>query len=333
MTKISNQLNPNNGLKHKIYLAKQLLNVPTNEIYPQSNIPPTGVYCDLINKLKITDSLAESDYILIPHDWVHIYKNHNYVRYLQELSKDKPLLLFNTGDISPKVQTKNTLEIRTFLHPWEDSSQKIIIPYAVKARRYKPRIWKPVPSISFVGYVPKLTPGSLFGYNFKSLTHPLKSSVYIVRKFSCIRLRMLEPKFEIECIKRNQFTSYYKNPNLQAHSIDFQNSLDNSDYVLCPRGYGNTSMRFYESLSAGRTPILIDSSGGLPLINEKDSWADHIVNVKLLSAWTEIIKKDWSAMSKNNEYEIRQTRNQDLFNNTLSYNSYLTTLFRSYLKL
>jgi hypothetical protein len=241
-------------------------------------------------------------------------------------------MLFNTGDISPKIKTKNTLEIRTFLHPWENSYQKIIIPYAVKARSFKLRSWKPKPTISFMGYVPKLTPGSLFGYNPKSLTYPISSSVYLNRKLGEIRLNIIKNKYEINFVKRNNFTAYHKNSDLKENLINFQNSLDNSDYILCPRGFGNTSMRFYESLSAGRTPILIDSKGALPVLDDNELWSKHIITVNILLNWVKLIEKDWSSLCEKSEYEQRQIKNYELFTRFLNYNSYLTNLFSKYIK-
>ena len=42
-----------------------------------------------------------------------------------------------------------------------------------------------------------------------------------------------------------------------------RNILD-SDYVLCVRGNGNFSFRFFETMSLGRTPVLIDTDCVLP---------------------------------------------------------------------
>jgi len=42
-----------------------------------------------------------------------------------------------------------------------------------------------------------------------------------------------------------------------------QNILD-SDYVLCVRGWGNFSFRFFEAMSLGRTPVLVDTDCVLP---------------------------------------------------------------------
>ena len=52
-----------------------------------------------------------------------------------------------------------------------------------------------------------------------------------------------------------------------------------SSFSLCIRGNGNFSYRFYEALSFGRIPILIDTDVELPfesIIN----WKDHIIFIK-----------------------------------------------------
>ncbi len=54
-----------------------------------------------------------------------------------------------------------------------------------------------------------------------------------------------------------------------------QNILE-SDYTLCPRGGGNWSYRFYETLCLGRVPVYFDTGAMLPydfLIN----WQDYCV--------------------------------------------------------
>ena len=56
-----------------------------------------------------------------------------------------------------------------------------------------------------------------------------------------------------------------------------QNMLD-ADYTLCIRGAGNFSLRFYETLSAGRIPLFINTHCLLPFEDEID-WSDHCLIV------------------------------------------------------
>jgi hypothetical protein len=45
---------------------------------------------------------------------------------------------------------------------------------------------------------------------------------------------------------------------------EFNDLLETSEYVFCPRGNGNFSIRFYEGLKSGRIPILLDTDNELP---------------------------------------------------------------------
>jgi hypothetical protein len=261
-----------------------------------------------------------------------IYKNRTYISYLEELSINNPLIILNTGDISPRIKISNILEIRTFLHPWENLIRKIVIPYPAKPKPFKIRKWSPVPTISFMGFVPKLSLGTLTGKHLNSISHPIKSSVFINRKFGTYRLSRLGDGLYTNSVKRETFTAYSKNPYLGAAVLNYEESLMNSDYILCPRGFGNTSIRFYECLSAGRTPILIESNGRLPLVNEEFNWSEHILKVGIFSNWKSKILSDWESLQKSNEYEKRQSQNNKLFTNNLELNSYLSLLFKYFLK-
>ena len=57
----------------------------------------------------------------------------------------------------------------------------------------------------------------------------------------------------------------------------FMNNMLESDYILCARGQGNYSYRIYETLSAGRIPVIIDTDVVLP--------HDEILNWKDISIW------------------------------------------------
>ena len=47
---------------------------------------------------------------------------------------------------------------------------------------------------------------------------------------------------------------------LGGNRSEYVNAINESDFVSCPRGDANQSARFYESLSAGRIPVLPDTS-------------------------------------------------------------------------
>jgi len=205
------------------------------------------------------------------------------------------------------------------------------LPYPVKEKTFKIRKWKPKPTISFMGYVPKLSPGSFFGENIQGLMRPIKSSVYLNRKLSARKLEKLTFVFDVKLTKRSSFTAYSSNPNLEKLIEEYDSELNSADYILCPRGAANTSMRFYESLSAGRTPMLVDSGGSFPEIGTKNFWSSNVVTVNLFRNWTKQILDDWLELSNGNAYEVRQIENNKIFSEELRFEKYLNTLFQRYL--
>lgn len=65
-------------------------------------------------------------------------------------------------------------------------------------------------------------------------------------------------------------------PSREAFRSVFVTNMQESDYILCCRGYGNYSFRFYETLSCGRIPIFIDTDCVLPFDFEID-WKKYCV--------------------------------------------------------
>jgi hypothetical protein len=61
---------------------------------------------------------------------------------------------------------------------------------------------------------------------------------------------------------------------------EFFDNMLYSDYVLCVRGGGNFSKRFYETLAMGAIPLLVDTDCVLPL-DDCIEWDDHMVRVPM----------------------------------------------------
>lgn len=59
---------------------------------------------------------------------------------------------------------------------------------------------------------------------------------------------------------------------------EYFENIRTSDYVLCLRGAGNFSVRFFETLAMGRIPVLVDTDCMLPLEDEIE-WNRHAVIV------------------------------------------------------
>ena len=61
-------------------------------------------------------------------------------------------------------------------------------------------------------------------------------------------------------------------------AVEYFDNMINSDFILCIRGIGNFSVRFYECLAMGRIPVLLNTYSPLPDISPL-KWSDYIIEV------------------------------------------------------
>jgi hypothetical protein len=87
------------------------------------------------------------------------------------------------------------------------------------------------------------------------------------------------------------------------HRLEYNTNLLNSKYALCVRGAGNFSYRFYEALSFGRIPILINTDCLLPY-ETSINWDEYIikVNENELQKLPELLKADKRCMQNNRKF-------------------------------
>ena len=60
-------------------------------------------------------------------------------------------------------------------------------------------------------------------------------------------------------------------PKIEQKSLNFNENMKSSEFVFCPRGNGNFSIRFYEALLSGRIPVVVKSDNELPF-NKYVQW-------------------------------------------------------------
>ncbi|NHN26175.1 exostosin family protein [Flavobacterium jejuense] len=103
-----------------------------------------------------------------------------------------------------------------------------------------------------------------------------------------------------------------------ATTLEYYNNILESDYVLCLRGAGNFSVRFYETLMLGKIPIFVNTDCLLPF-EDKINWKNHVVWVE----WKDrknIAQRvaDFHAALSTNEFVHLQISNRELWKETLS---------------
>jgi hypothetical protein len=122
------------------------------------------------------------------------------------------------------------------------------------SRKWEPAIrpWKPVPSIGFCGVAHRPQTRS--------------KAVAVLEQTS---------RLESRIVSRVRFMGQDAGSRVRARR-EFMDVLQNTDYQLCVRGVGNWDYRLYETLCAGRIPVLVDTDRSLPA---KLDWAQYAVIV------------------------------------------------------
>lgn len=102
----------------------------------------------------------------------------------------------------------------------------------------------------------------------------------VLRRERALKLLEDSDLLKTNFIKRTAYRGGAKNKDEQEKTTsEYYNNLMESDYVVCIRGGGNFSVRFYETMMMGRIPLFINTDSILPFDNIID-WKKHTVWVE-----------------------------------------------------
>lgn len=106
-------------------------------------------------------------------------------------------------------------------------------------------------------------------------------------------------------------------------TLTYYGNIVSSDYVLCVRGAGNFSVRFYETLMMGKTPVFVNTDCLLPFDDQID-WKQHVVWVE----WKDRknvadILSEFHQNLSNEDFIQLQLNNRKLWKERLSVNGML----------
>lgn len=182
------------------------------------------------------------------------------------------------------------------------------------------------PNISFCGHATnsKLVyfnqTFNFYKENFKRfIINPLKNDYEVVFQSAYYRYRILKQlknnnSLETDFIFREKYRGGAKNSNTRIKTtLEYYNNMINSNYVLCLRGTGNFSIRFYEALMMGKIPIFINTDCILPF-SKIINWKDHVIWVEWLNVDNIAnIILDFHEKISNSDFQDLQLRNRNLW--------------------
>ncbi len=243
--------------------------------------------------------ITEADYILIPHAVRSIDINtQKYLDEIRVLAKkyDKKVLVFIGGDMSHDVFIDDMIVMKGSQYKYMMRDNEIIVPpYAedlLESDEIEIRKKDAKPIIGFCGWAGVSTREQLLKYHVKNILINLKKIIYpfsyqeVHKKGLFFRRKAIRVLNNSKLVKTNFIIRKSFSASAKTISLDpvvarkeYRENIINSDFVLTPKGDANFSVRFYEVLTLGRIPILIDTETVLPLENFID-YSKFILRIK-----------------------------------------------------
>lgn len=108
---------------------------------------------------------------------------------------------------------------------------------------------------------------------------------------------------------------------------EYYNNMLTGSFALCSRGGGNFSYRFYEALSFGRIPILIDTDCELPFEKKKIiQWDNHIIRIPIKEFFN-LKRNDFINLIDHNVEKLSPLQNRKLWQTYFSPEGYFENFY------
>ncbi len=308
----------------KVYIADEIANREKIDLLGG----PVAVFQSTVNQnaLKLEKDLHLADAVLVPHDAKAFADNREYLRYINALSLIKPVIYSDRGDYPRRPNIGNSISLRVALQPGELRRGIIVLPYNIKSLDFLPfREFRDIPRLSFMGLVAKNTLGRKVRTLRTSPLNPTLGNGAATRKKYLSSLR--KSSLDIQIVIRNSYGGIKSIEGThELRRLEFIDSVTESDVVVTPRGDTNQSMRFFETLSAGRIPLFPSTKMHFPTLT--DPFPDkYLIASDFKSRSIErMVSEYWSSLNSET-YLVQQMEVRKFFAEYLDFNKYIIRLF------
>ncbi len=284
------------------------------------------------------DTSEVADAFLLPHNLTDLRHNVGYVEETLAAAKraGKRVILFASQDDPSPLPYAEAIILRPSVYKSSLGSNEIVIPGIVedlgKIHGVDPLSKGEKPSVGFVGKAGFDSVTSRFRYflrNYVLHRGAKKEGMYFRRK--ALAVMKNDVRLSVRAIVRSTFGAHAKTVGIPIDEsrLDYINNIKQSLFTLAPRGDGNYSLRFYETLSLGRIPVLIDTDMHLPL-EDSVPYQDIVVRVphEKLNGISDIVFEYWTSKTEEELVDL-QKRAQEVFSSQLYFPVFLRNLFAS----
>lgn len=281
--------------------------------------------------------LEEAGMFLLPHMLTDLRRYPAYISKAVEEAKanSKRLIIFTSqDDPSPLNFPEHCVIFRPSAYKTRLLPNEIVMPGQIEdigtLFGHQPMSQGNKPTVGFVGMAPTNNPRDRLRFFVKN---------YIIRRgadregvyFRGKALRKLseDMRITLTAIVRARFSANRKSIELSPELArkEYIENMKANLFTLAPRGAGNYSLRFYETLALGRIPILIDTDMALPLEDEL-SYDEFIIRVpwKDMHRIADIIIKRFEVLTEESAHTM-QLRAREVFETHLNLSAFLRRSF------
>jgi len=258
--------------------------------------PPKGYR---LSGIEVVSTIQKADFVIIPQAIrVRDAAIDTYIDTVKKMAQEhrKPALAWIGSDLAHRVHVKNMLALKGSAYKHQQlESERIVAPFVEDlGEEYGFDTFPKTtdqPIVSFCGYAgfPNLRTRVRFYVKnflidvasfvlFKPILRVYKRGIYF-RRVAMSTLKK-DNRVKTNFIARDFYSANTKSHSHNPKEIrnEYVHNMKQSHFVLAPKGDANFSNRFYEALSLGRVPVLIDTDMQLPF-EDRIKYDEFIVRV------------------------------------------------------
>jgi hypothetical protein len=248
---------------------------------------------------QVVDQMQDCDFVISAKINIGEYSSKVIQKAINSY-KDNPkkIIIFLISDTSKKFNLPiNVLLFRTSLLKSRINLNEFVLPYIFEKRLDFHILDKSTrPKIGFCG----------------------QTQHNIGKRKTCMKFFEQNKIFETDFIERNGF--WNGKPNDEHLKKEFEDNIYQNHFNLANKGRGNFSIRFYQVLSAGRIPVVLDTDVVLPFADEID-YKKHIIISKSPRRLAEKVFSFYQTHT-NEEMIALQKRNYQLYQDFFTFEGY-----------
>lgn len=338
-------------MRPKFYLSERFNNLPDLVfLAPEPNMGKGYSIATLASEdtyfphEKVADP-KDADFILVPH-----YVKECSEKTKKEIAKvvdfakkhNKIACVFLSGDYADVVWFPDIIIFKLTQYRYQKQGNEIIMPPVSEdlARIFglQKRLKSHIPSIGFCGWAHvSLIKKTFLAVRFNTLyiidfvfkTHMAVKTKGVYFRSRAMSILSKAKKTINNFIVRKSFSGRLDSVEIDPKKarVQFVNNILENDFSLCAKGDGNHSVRFFEVLSLGRIPFLLNTDVVLPLEKTIDyTSVSFSVSYREMSKAPESLVRFYNTVT-NDSFQSMQQNAREVYKKYLALPAFLAYVF------